>query len=149
MAPREIDPTINNALSLARAWQDRANELLTSEEKAIQEQMQRLMTHPIDKVVLTKMIDQSFRPRDNARVADQVNAILTSYGIPDFFPRVDRLLIQMFLGFGKHFPAFTVPKMISRMRGNSSRAIIPGEKEALLAHLLKRKIRIFYFVGWY
>ncbi len=139
MAPREIDPTINNALSLARAWQDRANELLTSEEKAIQEQMQRLMTHPIDKVVLTKMIDQSFRPRDNARVADQVNAILTSYGIPDFFPRVDRLLIQMFLGFGKHFPAFTVPKMISRMRGNSSRAIIPGEKEALLAHLLKRK----------
>lgn len=139
MAPREIDPTINNALILARAWQDRANELLTSEEKAIQEQMQRLMTHPIDKAVLTKMIDQSFRPRDNARVADQVNAILTSYGIPDFFPRVDRLLIQMFLGFGKHFPAFTVPKMISRMRGSSSRAIIPGEKDALLAHLLKRK----------
>ena len=77
MEPRELDPTVNNALSLARAWQDRANELLTSEEKGIQEQMERLMTHPIDKVVLTKMIDQSFRPRDNSRVADQVNAILT------------------------------------------------------------------------
>ena len=139
MEPREFDSTINNALSLARAWQDRANELLTSEEKGIQEQMERLMTHPIDKVVLTKMIDQSFRPRDNSRVADQVNAILTSYGIPDFFPKVDRLLMQMFLGFGKHFPAFTVPKMIDRMRDSSSRAIIPGEKDALLAHLLKRK----------
>ena len=139
MEPKELDTTVTNALSLARAWQDRANELLTSEEKGIQEQMQQLMAHPIDKAVLTKMIDQSFRPRDPSRVADQVNAILTSYGIPDFFPRVDRLLIQMFLGFGKHFPAFTVPKMISRMRGSSSRAIIPGEKDALLAHLLKRK----------
>jgi RHH-type proline utilization regulon transcriptional repressor/proline dehydrogenase/delta 1-pyrroline-5-carboxylate dehydrogenase len=139
MQPRELDPTVKNALSLARAWQDRANALLTSEEKGIQEQMQRLMTHPVDKAVLTKMIDQSFRPRDSARVADQVNAILTSSGIPDFFPKVDRLLIQMFLGLGRHFPAFTVPKMISRMRESSSRAIIPGEKEALSAHLLKRK----------
>ncbi|MGD8952334.1 MAG: bifunctional proline dehydrogenase/L-glutamate gamma-semialdehyde dehydrogenase [Desulfobacterales bacterium] len=139
MEPSELDPAVNNSLSIARAWQDRANELLTSEEKGIQEQMEQLMTHPIDKAVLTKMIDQSFRPRDPSRVADQVNAILTSHGIPDFFPRVDRLLIQMFLGFGRHFPAFTVPKMIKRMRGSSSRAIIPGEKDALHAHLLKRK----------
>jgi RHH-type proline utilization regulon transcriptional repressor/proline dehydrogenase/delta 1-pyrroline-5-carboxylate dehydrogenase len=136
---KELEPIVKEALSLARAWQDRANELITSEEKAIQEQMKRLMTHPIDKVVLTRMIDQSFRPHDNARVADQVNAILTSYGIPDFFPRVDRLLIQMFLGLGRHFPALTVPKMIDRMRGSSSRAIIPGEQDALHAHLQKRK----------
>lgn len=139
MESKKLDPTAKNAISLARAWQDRANELLTSEEKGIQRQMKRLMNHPVDKAVLTKMIDQSFRPRDNARIADQVDAILTSSGIPNFFPKVDRLLIQMFLGFGKHFPAFTVPKMISKMRDNSSRAIIPGEKDALLAHLLKRK----------
>jgi len=139
MEPRELDPTVNGALSLARAWQDRANELLTSEERGIQEQMERLMNHPIDKAVLTKMIDQSFRPRDTSRVADQVDAILSSYGIPDFFPRVDRLLMQMFLGFGKHFTAFTVPKMIDRMRDSSSRAIIPGERDALHAHLQKRK----------
>ncbi len=139
MDKQELESFAEKAVSLARAWQDRANELLTSEEKAIQEQMKRLMAHPIDKVVLTRMIDQSFRPKDSSRVADQVNAILTSYGIPDFFPRVDRLLIQMFLGLGRHFPAFTVPKMIDRMRGSSSRAIIPGEKDALHAHLQKRK----------
>ena len=69
MHPRELEPTVKSALSLARAWQDRANELLTSEEKGIQEQMERLMTHPIDKAVLTKMIDQSFRPRDTSRVS--------------------------------------------------------------------------------
>ena len=139
MESKKFESTVKDVLALARAWQDRANQLLTSEEKGIQEQMNRLMTHPIDKAVLTKMIDQSFRPQDSSRVADQVNAILTSYGIPDFFPKVDRLLIQMFLGLGRHFPALTVPKMISRMRDSSSRAIIPGEKDVLHAHLLKRK----------
>ncbi len=58
MKLRGLDSTAQNALSLAKAWQDRANELLTSEEKGIQEQMKRLMTHPIDKAVLTKMIDR-------------------------------------------------------------------------------------------
>ena len=68
---------------------------LTSEEKAIQEQMLRLLTHPTDKVVLTKIIDQSFRSNDKRRVADQINAILTDYGIPDFFSNVEKLLVQM------------------------------------------------------
>ena len=45
----------------------------------------------------------------------------------------------MFLGLGRHFPALTIPKMIDKMRHNSSRAIIPGEPDALRAHLQKRR----------
>ena len=73
------------AADLAAAWQDRANQLLTREEKGIQEQMLKLLTHPNDKVVLTKMIDQCFRSHDNDRVADQVNHILRDFGVPGFF----------------------------------------------------------------
>ena len=62
---------IKETIALAEAWQDRANALLTSEEKGIVEQMMRLLTHPMDKVILTKMIDQSFRSHNPARVADQ------------------------------------------------------------------------------
>ena len=134
--PEEI---IENAVDTAAAWLNRANELLTEEEKGIQEQMLRLLTHPEDKVILTKMIDQSFRSHDPARVADQVNSILRRYGVPDFFSRVDRLLVQMFLGRGRYFPTLTVPKMIGKMRSTSSRAIIPGEPQALADHLEKRK----------
>jgi RHH-type proline utilization regulon transcriptional repressor/proline dehydrogenase/delta 1-pyrroline-5-carboxylate dehydrogenase len=133
------DALITDALALAKSWQDRANELMTSEEKGIQEQMIRLLTQPMNKVVLTRMIDQSFRSHDNSRVADQVNSILRRYGVPDFFPKFDKILIQMFLGLGRHFPALTVPKMIEKMRESSSRAIIPGEPETLHAHLQKRK----------
>ncbi|MCU0613676.1 MAG: bifunctional proline dehydrogenase/L-glutamate gamma-semialdehyde dehydrogenase [Desulfobacterales bacterium] len=139
MDSQNFDSLIKEAVSLAGTWQDRANELLTSEERAIQEQMVRLLTHPMDKVILTKMIDQSFRCQDSTRVADQVNSLLRKFGVPDFFSKVDKLLIQMFLGLGRHFPALTVPKMIEKMRHNSSRAIIPGEAEILHAHLQKRK----------
>ncbi|WP_028315369.1 bifunctional proline dehydrogenase/L-glutamate gamma-semialdehyde dehydrogenase [Desulfatibacillum aliphaticivorans] len=127
------------AAELAAQWQDRANKLLTREEKAIQEQMLKLLTHPSDKVVLTKMIDQCFRSHDNDRVADQVNHLLTDFGVPGFFSRVEKLLIQMFMGLGRHFPDVAVPRMVKQMRQSSSRAIIPGEVEPLHKHLEKRK----------
>jgi len=102
---------VNESVRLAGYWQEMANELLTSEEKDIQEQMMRLLTHPMDKVILTRIIDQSFRSDNAARVADQVNSILREYGVPDFFSSVEKLLIQMFLGLGRHFPHFSVPRM--------------------------------------
>ena len=86
----------------AEAWQNRAEELLTGEEKGIQEQMHHLLAHPVDKVILTKLIDQSFRSDDAARVADQIDSLIKKYGVPDFFSRVEKLLLQMFLG-GRHF----------------------------------------------
>ncbi len=128
-----------DAVSLAVRWQNRANQLLTAEEKTIQEQMNRLLSHPLDRVVLTRMIDQCFRSHDHQRVADQVNHLLTEYGVPDFFSRVERLLIQMFLGMGRHFPQLSVPRLVEQMRSSSSRAIIPGEKKALHRHLEKRR----------
>jgi RHH-type proline utilization regulon transcriptional repressor/proline dehydrogenase/delta 1-pyrroline-5-carboxylate dehydrogenase len=139
MAETSEETLIQEAIKTAEQWQNRANELLTAEEKDIQEQMVRLLTHPMDKVVLTKLIDQSFRSHDNRRVADQVNTLLRSRGVPDFFSRVEKLLVQMFMGLGRHFPALSVPRMIDRMRQDSSRAIIPGETEALHAHLQKRR----------
>ena len=85
MDVHRVEAIAQKGIARAEKWQNRANELLTHEEKGIQEQMHRLLTHPTDKVVLTKMIDQSFRPHSADRVADQVNSILKEYGMPDFF----------------------------------------------------------------
>ena len=137
--PSHHEQILQDAVNLAVRWQNRANTLLTSEEKSIQEQMNRLLTHPMDKVVLTRLIDQCFRSHDHERVADQVNHLLSVYGVPDFFSRVERLLIQMFVGMGRHFPHFSVPRLVQQMRNSSSRAIIPGEEKALHNHLEKRK----------
>ena len=139
MNTEEESLIIQKAIETAEKWQNRANELLTAEEKGIQEQMLRLLTHPMDKVVLTKLIDQSFRSRDTRRVANQVNAILKSHGVPDFFSIGDKLLVQVFRGLGRHIPEISVPRVIEKMRHDSRRVIIPGETEALHRHLRKRR----------
>ncbi len=133
------DMIIQEAISLAETWQNRANRLLTSEEKDIQDQMLRLLTNPIDKVIMAKMIDQRFRSDDARRVADRINYLLREYGVPDFFISGDRLLMRLFLGVGRYFPHVSVPRVIDKMREDSSRSVIPGEKDVLYAHLLKRK----------
>ncbi|RJP78747.1 MAG: aldehyde dehydrogenase family protein [Desulfobacteraceae bacterium] len=132
---------VREAILLAEQWQERANALLTAEEKGIQEQMMRLLTHPMDKVILTRLIDQSFRSENTHRVADQINHLLQKSGVPEFFSSVEKLLMQMFLSVGRHIPNLAVPKMIDRMRHDSSRAIIPGEADILHEHLRKRRLQ--------
>lgn len=130
---------VKEAIKQAEVWQNRANQLLTSEEKVIQDQLKRLLTNPIDKVIMTKMIDQSFRSRNDNRVADQINYIFKHHGTPEFFTTGDKLLLRLFLGIGRHFPHVSVPKVVDKMREDSSRSVIPGEPEVFYAHLEKRK----------
>jgi RHH-type proline utilization regulon transcriptional repressor/proline dehydrogenase/delta 1-pyrroline-5-carboxylate dehydrogenase len=130
---------IQNAVSLAEAWQKRANALLTRAEKRKQNQMQRLLTHPLDKVILTKMMDQGFRSGNHARVADQVSWTLKRFGIPQFFSPVEQALMHLFVGPGKFFPGVSVPKMIEKMRADSNRVIIAGEHDVLFPHLEARR----------
>ncbi len=133
------DTIAEQTVSLAESWQNRANELLTSEEKVIQAQMKRLLVNPADKVMMAKMIDQSFRSALPDRVADQINYLFSKYGVPDFFSVKDKILMRLFLGVGKYFPHVSVPRVIGKMRDDSSRSIIPGEKDILHAHLIQRK----------
>lgn len=132
------DAILQEALALAENWQTHANRLLTSEDKKAQKKLARLLTHPTDKVLLTRMIDQSFRSSRNHRVADQITHLLKTYGIPRFFSIWEKLLANLFLQVGRHFPNITVPRMIDRIRQESRRTIIPGEREMLQAHLRQR-----------
>ena len=133
-----LPPIVEEAISQAKEWQNLANEMLTSEEKAFQEQMTRLVKHPKNKIILTKLMDQGFRSQNPERVADQIEVLFKNYGIPDF-SLLEKMLIHLFLGVGRHFPGIAVPRVISKMRDESSRAIIPGEKGAFHSHLKKRK----------
>ena len=137
---KELEKTIiREAAELAESWQNRANELMTAEEKAYQKQIQHLLTHPQDKVTLTRMIDRSFRSENYRRVADQVSVLLRKSGIPGFFSPTEKILMHLFLSVGRYLPRLSVPKMIAKMRADSARSVIPGESEILHAHLAKRK----------
>ena len=55
------------AIELARKWQNRANELQTRRQRAHQRKFARLFDSSTDKIILTKLIDQGFRSADNRR----------------------------------------------------------------------------------
>ena len=133
------DSLCQAAIDLAEFWQKRANELLSPEERAIQEMMMRLLNSPMDKVTLTKMMDQGFRSGSYGRVADQINDLMRTHGIPAFFRVSEKLLMRLFLSVGRHFPAISVPRIIEKMRLDSSRSIIAGETQALHRHLQMRR----------
>ncbi|MGD2186215.1 MAG: bifunctional proline dehydrogenase/L-glutamate gamma-semialdehyde dehydrogenase, partial [Desulfobacterales bacterium] len=133
------DPIIKETIALAEKWLDRANQLMQPPEKKRYNQLARLLANPEDKILLTKLIDQSFRSTNPRRVADQIRYLLSEYGIPVFFSPLERLLMQIANYAARFFPAFTVPKVIAKMRTDSSHAIIAGEADALRRYLLERK----------
>ena len=139
MGPAIDERIVEEAVSQAKNWQDRANALLQPEEKRRYRQLARLVANSNDKIILTALIDQCFRSRDARRVADQIHHLLSSHGIPRFFSFSEKALIQLFLRFGRFLPTYTVPRIIAKMRADSRHAIIAGEHEALGAYLQERR----------
>ncbi|MEW6259883.1 MAG: bifunctional proline dehydrogenase/L-glutamate gamma-semialdehyde dehydrogenase [Thermodesulfobacteriota bacterium] len=130
---------IEEAVQLAESWQNRANALTTEAEKALQNRMAKLLAHPLDKVLLTRMMDQSFRPNRAGRVADQLRFLIKTYGIPSFLSPIEKLLMHLFRYAGPLVPALSVPQVIQRIRQDSRYAIVPGEWDQLAAHLELRR----------
>ncbi len=135
----KIEKITKEAAELAKAWQEKANELLTPAEKKVQKKMAGLLTHPTDKVLLTMMFDQSFRTQNRKRVADQVNELLHECGIPNFLGPLEKGLFHLFIHIGRHLPSISVPAIVGQIRKDSRRTIVPGEKAPFMAHLAKRK----------
>ncbi|MDY6855032.1 MAG: bifunctional proline dehydrogenase/L-glutamate gamma-semialdehyde dehydrogenase [Thermodesulfobacteriota bacterium] len=141
MKSHTTEKIIEEAVYLAKTWQERANELLSQKEKRFQKKYVRLLNHPLDKVILIQMIDQGFRSKDAKRVSNQINSILKSYGIPRFFSPFERFLTRLFLIFGRYIPTISVPILIYRIRKESSRFILPAEERSLFPLLQQRKDR--------
>ncbi len=129
---------IDQAITLAEQWQERANKLRTREEKRRHRQMHRLLTHPRDKILLSRMIDQSFRSRNPQRVADQLGSLLHEFGVPHFFNALEKCFLYLFAHAGPRLAALAIPHLIAQMRRGSRHVIIPGESEELQAHLRRR-----------
>ncbi len=114
-AMNTTDEIAKQAVNLATQWQNRANALQTPQEKMRHAKLARLFTNPKDKVILTQLIDQSFRSSDFRRVANQIHYILTRYGIPTFFSPFEKFLMLLFMHAGRFLPRFTVPRVIDKI----------------------------------
>lgn len=136
---QENEIVMNRAIDLATKWQMRATEKISDFEKKFHQQMQKMFARPLDKVLLIDLMDQSFRTKNSARVADQVEYIFTKYGMATFFTTPEKFLIYLFRNIGVYLPDISVPLFIKSVRDNTDTVVLKGEDDLLNAHLQKRK----------
>ena len=139
MKKTDLPEILRKTIVLAENWQNRANTLLTKNEKKRQRMMSRLLNHPSDKTVVMHLIDQSFRSSNPHRVVDQFRYLLEHHGIPRFFPQVEQCLLKIFLLIGNLVPQISHSQILRKIREDTSRTILPEEAEFIRAHLNKHQ----------
>ena len=130
---------INQAIELAKSWQNRAQELVCNKDREFYEKMNNLLEHPKDKALLIELLDQSFRSSSNARIANQIIFLLKKYKMAHFFSTKDKILLWLFQNIGKYFSDISVPLFVKQIREDTKTVIIKGEEEFFNEHLQKRK----------
>ena len=98
-----------------------------------------MLQRPDDKVTVTQLTDQAFRPESARRGIDQFLHILETRGVPQFFPWLDRLALAALPFFGRMFAGIAFPLAKRKMRRESSRVILPAEDPLLEPHLHRRR----------
>ncbi len=129
----------DKAIDLAEKWQIRASDKITNFEKVFHAKMKKMFSRPMDKILLIDLMDQSFRAKDKARIANQVEYIFNKYGMASFFSTPERFLIFLFRNAGIYFPKIAVPLFIQNVRNETKTVVIQGEEKFLNAHLKQRK----------
>lgn len=138
-----MNDIIEQSIQLAAKWQRQANEIKTADEVTFDRKIAKMVKNPANKVFLTELIDQSFRPRDASRVADQITYLLNKYDDIDLFEAFEKALIKVFLLAGRHVPQISVPAIIHRIRQQTAAVILDGEPASLKKHIAQRQSENF------
>ena len=133
------DPVIvENAIALAEKWQMRATELVSDFDRKFHVKMNKMLSNPMDKVLLIELMDQCFRSDNNKRVADQIEFLFQKYGIADFFTSGETFLIWMFNNIGKYMADISIPAFVWYVREDTKTVVLKGEDAPFNKHLEKR-----------
>lgn len=128
------------AIELAALMLEEASHRMTSKEKALQEQLSRLMKDPIGKAFTTAMTDECFRSSCHKRVADQMIYLLNELGIPQYLDPIKRSELLTFKFLGPSISQYLVPLATRALRKQTESVILPGEAALLTKHLRARKM---------
>lgn len=128
--------TPNEVIEWAKQFLEISEKELTPEEKKEQEKYAILIQNPGDKILLSKLLDESSQIHDNKKLALRMKLLLEQYGVPKFFSSSDAFLMKLFTAFGYWFDFIAVPIFKQRLRSDTSKVII-NEKDSILNRHLK------------
>ncbi|MFV0345505.1 MAG: proline dehydrogenase family protein [Bacteroidales bacterium] len=115
-----------------------AEKELTNAEVKEQKKYADLIQRPNDKILLSKMLDESSQIRNDKKLSPRLRALIKQYGVPHFFNSSDTFLIKMFVSFGYMFDSIAMPIFKNKLRKDTSKVIIPEERPSLTQHLSGR-----------
>jgi len=127
------------SIDLAALMLKEATRTMTTQEKATQQQLSRLMKDPVGKAFTAAMTDECFRSSSHARVAAQMIYLLHKLGVPHYPTFVERAQLFLFKILPVSVARFFVPLIARELRKQTARVILPGEQIPLTKHLKERK----------
>ncbi|AFL67696.1 proline dehydrogenase family protein [Sulfurospirillum barnesii] len=130
---------IQRAILLAQIWQNRASELVSDFDRTFHIKMNKMLSHPQDKLFLIELMDQSFRSKNPTRVANQIAYLFSKYKMASFFTSSERFLVFLFLNAGIYMPQISIPLFVNTIREDTKTVVLKGEEEPFNAHLRQRK----------
>lgn len=126
-------------LDWAKDFLSKSEKEITNDELKEQKKYAILIQNPNDKILLSKLLDESSQIHSNKILSRRMKILLEHYGIPEFFSKTDTLLIRLFTSFGYLFDFIAVPIFKRRLRSDTSKVIINEKKSFLNHHLLERR----------
>ncbi len=128
----------SEVIEWASSFMSRALNEIREEERKEQNKYAALVQNPNDKVLMTKMLDETSQIRDNRKLAKRIRLLLKEYGTPDFFTSLEKGMLQLFNTVGYHFPSIAVPVFKKYLRDYTSAIIINERPDLLNRHLDER-----------
>jgi RHH-type transcriptional regulator, proline utilization regulon repressor / proline dehydrogenase / delta 1-pyrroline-5-carboxylate dehydrogenase len=130
----------NQAIKLAENLLGVAIAMQTRSERKEATKLARLINDPVGKAFTFAMVDQVFRSHNPSIASRRWRRLLRTFGVPRFLPLLDRVLIQVGAIASHVVPGIVMMNVAARMRSDSARVILPGEKAPLHRYLQKRKV---------
>ncbi|MDR1224315.1 MAG: bifunctional proline dehydrogenase/L-glutamate gamma-semialdehyde dehydrogenase [Tannerella sp.] len=130
--------TTDEVIDWAKQFLAKAEEELTGDEVKEQKKYASLVQTPEYKTFLSRMLDESSQIRDNGKLNRRVRRLIREYGIPDFFSASDRFLLRLYRMAGYLFPSIAMPVFKKKLRAETAKIIIAGERPKLTRHLKER-----------
>ncbi|MDL2291831.1 bifunctional proline dehydrogenase/L-glutamate gamma-semialdehyde dehydrogenase [Bacteroides sp. OttesenSCG-928-F21] len=125
----------SEVLEWARDFLLKSEKELSPAEMKEQRMFASLVTDPKNKVILTKLLDESSQIRDTRKLSRRMKTIFTEYGVPGFFGKTYEYLGYLFRDFGYLFDFIAVPIFKDVLRRETNKIIIKEERPALTKHL--------------
>lgn len=126
-------------LDWAKDFLAKSEKEITGDELKEQKKYAILIQNPNDKILLSKMLDESSQIHDSKLLARRMKVLIDRYGVPEFFNSSDSFLIKLFTSFGYWFDFIAVPIFKQRLRSDTAKVIIDEKASFLNRHLSTRR----------